>query len=72
MRLSTPPEFPKLPPDGAPVLGAMPIENLFLNTGGGHLGWTFARGAARIAADISAGRAPEVDLDGMTLERFRC
>ena len=58
-------------PDGPPVLGATPIENLFLNAGGGHLGWTFSCGAARIVADIAAGRAPEVDLDGMTLERFR-
>ena len=58
-------------PDGPPVLGATPIENLFLNTGGGHLGWTFSCGAARIVADIVAGRAPEIDLDGMSLERLR-
>ncbi len=58
-------------PDGPPVLGATPIENLFLNTGGGHLGWTFSCGAARVVADVAAGRAPEIDLDGLTLERFR-
>ena len=58
-------------PDGPPVLGATPIENLFVNTGGGHLGWTFACGAGRIVADILAGRAPEIDLDGLTLARFR-
>ena len=58
-------------PDGPPVLGPTPIENLFLNTGGGHLGWTFGCGAARIVADIVAGKPPEIDLEGMTLERFR-
>ena len=57
-------------PDGPPILGATPIENLFLNTGGGHLGWTFSCGAARIVADIVAGRPPEIDLDVMTLARF--
>ncbi len=30
-----------------PVLGATPIENLFRNTGSGHLGWTFSCGDDR-------------------------
>jgi D-amino-acid dehydrogenase len=31
------------------------------------MGWTMACGAARIAADLVAGRTPEIPLDGMTL-----
>jgi len=58
-------------PDGPPILGASPIRNLFINTGGGHLGWTFAPGAARIVADTISGRRAAIDLDGLTLARFR-
>jgi D-amino-acid dehydrogenase len=57
--------------DGPPILGHSPIPNLFLNTGAGHLGWTFAAGAARVVADIVSERTPEIDLDGLTLARFR-
>ncbi len=31
------------------------------------MGWTMANGAARIAADLIAGRKPAIDLTGMTL-----
>ena len=57
-------------PDGPPVLGASPVRNLFINAGGGHLGWTFACGAARLVADLVSNRRPEIDLEGLTLERF--
>ncbi|MDX2224772.1 MAG: D-amino acid dehydrogenase [Rhodospirillaceae bacterium] len=57
-------------PDSVPILGASPIENVFLNTGHGTLGWTMACGSARIIADLIAGRAPEIDLAGLGLSRF--
>ena len=57
-------------PDGAPVLGRAKQENLILNTGHGMLGWTMAMGSARITADLVSGRAPAIDLDGLTWERF--
>jgi D-amino-acid dehydrogenase len=43
-------------PDGSPILGSVPkIENLYLNTGHGTLGWTLALGSADlIAREISA------------------
>jgi len=57
-------------PDGPPVLGATPVQGLFLNLGHGGAGWTLAAGSARVLADLVAGRPPEIDLDGLTLERF--
>lgn len=59
-----------LTPDGAPVLGRGKQENMVLNTGHGMLGWTMAMGSARVTADLVAGRAPDIDLDGLTWERF--
>ena len=58
-------------PDGTPVLGATPLARLFLATGHGTLGWTMAAGTARVMADLISGRAPEIDLAGLTLERYR-
>jgi D-amino-acid dehydrogenase len=57
-------------PDGPPVLGASSIANLYLNVGHGSTGWAMACGSARIVADIVAQRTPQIDLDGLTLERF--
>lgn len=58
-------------PDGAPILGATPIAGLFLNVGHGSSGWTNACGAARVVTDLIAARAPEIALDGLTLDRCR-
>lgn len=49
--------------DGRPLLGAGIVDKLFLATGTGHLGWTFAAGAGRLVADIVAGDRPEITLD---------
>ncbi|HEY9080004.1 D-amino acid dehydrogenase [Magnetovibrio sp.] len=57
-------------PDGSPVLGRAKQENLILNTGHGMLGWTMAMGSARITADLVAGHAPHIDMDGLGWERF--
>ena len=57
-------------PDGTPVLGATPYDNLFLNTGHGTLGWTMACGSGRAVADLVLGKKPEIDFDGLTLERY--
>jgi D-amino-acid dehydrogenase len=54
-------------PEGTPIFGLGRQANLYFNTGHGHMGWTMACGAARIAADLVAGRTPEIDLAGMTL-----
>jgi D-amino-acid dehydrogenase len=57
-------------PDGPPILGPTRYRNLLLNTGHGHLGWTFACGSARVIAALVAGRKPPIALDGLTLDRF--
>jgi D-amino-acid dehydrogenase len=57
-------------PDGPPVLGASPIPNLFLNTGHGSTGWVMACGSGKVLADVIGGRAPEIDLDGLTIDRY--
>jgi D-amino-acid dehydrogenase len=58
-------------PDGTPVLGATPIDNLLLATGHGTLGWTMAAGTGRVIADLVSGRQPEIDLAGLTMARYR-
>jgi D-amino-acid dehydrogenase len=56
--------------DGVPIVGRTPIENLFLNTGHGHLGWTMAAGSGRALADLMLGRTPALDLAPYALGRF--
>ena len=52
-------------PEGTPFLGPARYDNLYLNTGHGHIGWTMSCGSAKVTADLIAGRAPGVDLEGM-------
>lgn len=58
-------------PDGTPVLGPTRYPNLYLNTGHGTLGWTMSCGSSRLLADLISGHTPELDLDGLTLQRYR-
>ena len=53
-------------PEGTPILGRSRCANLWFNTGQGHMGWTMSHGAARITADLIAGKPPQIALDGMT------
>jgi D-amino-acid dehydrogenase len=57
-------------PDGTPVIGPTKLRNLYLATGHGTLGWTMAAGTGRAMADLLTGRKPEIDFDGLTLERY--
>jgi D-amino-acid dehydrogenase len=52
-------------PEGTPILGPSRMKNLWFNTGQGHMGWTMSHGAARITADLVAGKRPAIALDGM-------
>lgn len=54
-------------PRGTPVLGATPYSNLLLDAGHGALGFTLATGTGRVLADLVAGRAPQVPMDGFRL-----
>lgn len=49
-------------PQGTPILGRSRLENLWYNTGQGHMGWTMSHGASRITADLIAGKAPKLPL----------
>ncbi|MEM7044908.1 MAG: D-amino acid dehydrogenase, partial [Pseudomonadota bacterium] len=54
-------------PEGTPILGKGKHENLYYNTGHGHMGWTMACGTARITSDLIAGRNPDLPMEGLTL-----
>ena len=58
-------------PDNTPIIGPTPIRGLYLNTGHGTLGWTMSCGSGRLIADILSGRDPGIDLNGLTLDRYR-
>ena len=58
-------------PDSTPIVGATRVQRLFLNTGHGTLGWTMAAGSGRLIADLVTGRTPEIDPDGLGIERYR-
>ena len=52
-------------PEGTPIVGRSRYENLWINTGHGHMGWTMSCGTAQALSDLVAGRKPELDLAGM-------
>ena len=48
-------------PSNVPMIGKTRIDNFFLNTGHGTLGWTHACGSGKSIARIVSGLKPEVD-----------
>lgn len=54
-------------PDGTPMVGATALNNLYLNTGHGTLGWTMACGSGRLLADIISARVPEIRYDDLSV-----
>jgi len=58
-------------PDGPPLLGASGLPGLWLNLGHGASGWALGCGSAQALADLIAGRQPDVDLEGLGIERLR-
>ncbi|HEY0686143.1 MAG TPA: D-amino acid dehydrogenase [Steroidobacter sp.] len=57
-------------PDGVAIIGATPVENLWVNSGHGHLGWTLAAGSARLFTSLLSGDAPDIDPNPYSLKRF--
>jgi D-amino-acid dehydrogenase len=55
-------------PDSKPLLGPTRIENLWLNTGHGSLGFTFAAATARLVVDALSRRTPDLDMTPFMLE----
>jgi D-amino-acid dehydrogenase len=57
-------------PDGPPIVGASGISGVWLNLGHGASGWALACGSARVVADRINGKNPDIDLQGLGLERL--
>ena len=57
-------------PDGPPIIGKTPVNNLLLATGHGTLGWTMAAGTGRVIADIVSGKPPDIDITGLAMARY--
>jgi D-amino-acid dehydrogenase len=57
-------------PDGMPVIGRSPIDNLFLNTGHGPQGWGLSCGSAALLTDIMIDAKPRVSTKPFEYERF--
>lgn len=57
-------------PEGIPVIGPTRVPNLYINTGHGAAAWSLAAGSGRLLADLISQQAPEIDLTGLTPERY--
>ena len=58
-------------PSNVPIIGRSKVENLFLNTGHGTLGWTHSCGSGKSIARIVSGLEPEVDFAFVGVQRRR-
>jgi D-amino-acid dehydrogenase len=47
--------------DGVPIVGRTRLENLYVNTGHGHLGWSLAAGSASLLAQMMSQESSSVD-----------
>ena len=57
-------------PDGTPLVGTTPVQNLLLATGHGTLGWTMSAGTGRDIADLVSGRTPDIVIAGLNMSRY--
>lgn len=58
-------------PDGTPIIGDTSISNLFISTGHGTLGWTMSLGSAKLLADVIFGIKPEINIEGLSVSRYK-
>ncbi len=57
--------------DGPPIVGETAVPNLYLNSGTGHLGWTFACGVSHLLAQRLSGETPGLDMAPLAPDRYR-
>jgi D-amino-acid dehydrogenase len=57
-------------PDGPPLIGATGIPGVWINLGHGSSGWALSCGSARVIADLMSARRPDVDIEGLGVERL--
>lgn len=62
--------FRPMSADGVPIIGRSRADNVFLNSGHGHLGWTMAAASGRLLADLIGGRALAIDVAPYMPQRF--
>jgi D-amino-acid dehydrogenase len=58
-------------PDGLPVIGPSGADGVWLNLGHGSVGWALSCGSAQVLTSMLGGVPPEIDTDGLGVERFR-
>ena len=59
-------------PDGPPIVGkGKKHQNLYYNTGHGHLGWTMSSGSSAALVDLMLGRTPELDMKPFEVRSYR-
>lgn len=47
--------------DGVPIIGRTHLDNVHVNTGHGHLGWTLAAGSGKLLSQLISGNTPDID-----------
>jgi D-amino-acid dehydrogenase len=57
-------------PDGPPIIGRSALDNLWLNTGQGHMGWTMSAGSSKILADLMDGHKAEHPAEPFDVARY--
>ena len=57
-------------PDGTPIIGPTPFNNLFLNSGHGTLGWTMSAGSGKLLSNLVSGIDPEISTEGIDMSRY--
>jgi len=57
-------------PDGPPIVASSGLPGLWLNLGHGASGWALSCGSARMMADLVSGKTPQIDTEGLGLERL--
>ncbi len=57
-------------PDGTPIIGRSKIDNLYINSGHGTLGWPMACGSGRAIAGLVSGTDPGIDMTDLGPERY--
>jgi D-amino-acid dehydrogenase len=46
------------------------VPGVWVNIGHGSSGWALACGSARVVADLMGARSPQVDVEGLGVERL--
>lgn len=57
-------------PDGTPIIGKTVLDNLYVNSGHGTLGWTMACGSGRLLTDLINKTGPQISTEGLDLSRY--